>query len=267
MFQEDDRVVAPECLFHEPLGVIRRGRDHDAKPGEMSVHGIIIAGVMGGGGMADADAAAEQKRHTEPAVAHVADLGDLIDDLADGVEDEVGEHEIDDRAGAGHGGAAAEADEPPFADRRVAQARRAVDVIEAGRRLEVAAALADAFAHHEDRRITCHFLGERLEGRLHVADLPRGIGRGDGAVCRRQGGSSCLGLAGADSSKTKRTAVSGSGQGLDSANSLASTTTESISASMSSSSSAGTAWASTSEARRQAIGQRVFQPSTSSRVR
>ena len=52
---------------------------------------------------------------------------------------------------------------PAFADRRVAEPHRAVEVIEPGRRLEVAAALADAFAHDEDRRIACHFLGQGLE--------------------------------------------------------------------------------------------------------
>ena len=46
--------------------------------------------------MADADAAAQQDRHLQPAAAHVLHLGDLVEDLADAVEDEVGEHEVDD---------------------------------------------------------------------------------------------------------------------------------------------------------------------------
>ena len=35
------------------------------------------------GRVADADAAAQQDRHLEPAAAHVLHLGDLVDDLAD----------------------------------------------------------------------------------------------------------------------------------------------------------------------------------------
>ena len=38
----------------------------------------------------------------QPAAAHVLHLGDLVDDLAERVEDEIGEHEIDDRPRAGH---------------------------------------------------------------------------------------------------------------------------------------------------------------------
>ena len=177
VFQKDDRLAAPERLFHEPLGVVRRRRDRDAQPGKMSVHGIVIARVVRGRRMADADAAAEQDGHREPAVAHVLDLGDLVDDLADGVEDEIGEHEVDDRARAGHGGPAAEADEPAFADRRIAEANGTVEVVKPGRGLEVSAAFADAFAHDEDRRVAGHFFGQGFERGLHVSDLARGIGR------------------------------------------------------------------------------------------
>ena len=61
----------------------------------MGVHRVVIARVVRGRRVADADAAAQQDRHRQPAAAHVLDLGDLVDDLADGVEDEVGEHEVD----------------------------------------------------------------------------------------------------------------------------------------------------------------------------
>ena len=47
------------------------------------------------------------------------------------IEHEIGEHEIDDGPGAGHGRAAAEADEAAFADGRVAQALRAVEFVTA----------------------------------------------------------------------------------------------------------------------------------------
>ena len=109
------------ACFKQPLGVIGRGGDHDAQAREMGVHRIVIARVMRGRRMADADAASQQDGHLEPAAAHVLDLGDLIDDLAHGIEDEIGEHEVDDRPRAGHGGPAAQADETALADRRVAE--------------------------------------------------------------------------------------------------------------------------------------------------
>ncbi len=76
--------------------------------------------------MADADAAAQQDGHPQPAAAHVLHLGDLVDDLAERIVDEIDEHEIDDGPRAGHRRAAAEADEAALADRRVAEALGAV---------------------------------------------------------------------------------------------------------------------------------------------
>ncbi len=193
----------------------------------MSVHRIIIAGVMRGRRMADADAAAKQDGHLEPPAAHVLDLGDLIDDLAHGIEDEIGEHEVDDRACAGHGGPAAQADESALADRCIAEPDRAVQVIKPGRRLEVAAAYADPFAQDEDRRVARHLLGQALERRLHVADFARSGFRAawvkTTSMATRSG-----------SANTNRVAVAGSGQGLVSANWSASSTTASISDSMAS---------------------------------
>ena len=55
-----------------------------------------------------------------------------------------------DRPRAGHRRAARQADEAALADRRVAQPLGAVQVVQPGRGVEVAAALADPFAHHED---------------------------------------------------------------------------------------------------------------------
>ena len=153
VFQEEDRdrrsggPVATAPWHRRELKEPRRGGR------EMGEHRVIVARMMRGRRVADADAAAEQDRHLEPAAAHVLDLGDLVDDLADGVEDEIGEHEVDHRPRAGHGRAAAEADESALADRRVAEPDRAVSVDKPGGCVEVAAALADPLAHHEDRRV------------------------------------------------------------------------------------------------------------------
>ena len=139
----------------------------------MGVHRIIIARVMRGRRMADADATSEQDWHPESPTAHVLHLGDLIDNLAHGIEDEIGEHEIDDGARTGHGGATPESDKTALADRCVAEPDGAVQVIKPGRRLEVAAAYADPFAQNEDRWIACHLFSQTVECRLHVGDFAR----------------------------------------------------------------------------------------------
>ena len=108
----------------------------------------------------------------KPAARHVLHLGDLVDDLADRVEDEVGEHEVDDRPRAGHRRAARQA-------RRSRARRSACRTAASGPymsyrpvgRVEVAAALADPFAHHEDPRIGGHLFREGFERGLHERDL------------------------------------------------------------------------------------------------
>src|SRR3954451_18215973 len=100
--------------------------------------------------MSDADAAAQENRHLQTAVAHVLHLGDLVDDLADGIEDEIGKHEIDDRPRARHGGPAAQAHKASLADGRVAEALGTVQVVEPGSRFEVSAPFADALPEHEN---------------------------------------------------------------------------------------------------------------------
>ena len=98
MLEEQHRVVAPQARVEQPLGVVGRRRHDDAQAGDLGVQRVVAARVMRRRRVADADAAAQQDRHLQPAARHVLHLGDLVDDLADRVEDEVGEHEIDDRA-------------------------------------------------------------------------------------------------------------------------------------------------------------------------
>ena len=110
----------------QPLGIGGIGGNDDPQPRHLGNHPVVATGMMGGGTVADADAAPQDHRHLQPAARHVAHLGDLVDDLAEGVEDEVGKHEVDDGAGASHRRAAGEADEAALADRRVAEALRAI---------------------------------------------------------------------------------------------------------------------------------------------
>src|SRR5438552_11464044 len=120
--------------------------------------------MMRRGRVSYANAAAQQEGHAQPATAHVLHFGDLIDDFTERVVDKVDEHEIDDRARAGHCCAAPEADESPFADWRVAQPFGAVFGEQAGGSGKVATARADALAENENSRVARHLVVERLEG-------------------------------------------------------------------------------------------------------
>src|SRR5262245_46327695 len=122
----------------------------------MSVHRIIIAGMMRGSRMSDTDATAQQHRHANSAARHILQLGNLINDLTDGIENEIGEHEIDYGSRFGHCGAAREPDKAALTDWRIAQSHRAVQVVEPDGGSEVPAAFTYPFTKHEDSRVRCH---------------------------------------------------------------------------------------------------------------
>ena len=175
MFEEDDRVVALQGVGEEPLGVVRGRRGHHAKAGEVGEHRVVVARVVGRRRVADSDAAPQQDRHLDPSRRHVLNLGDLVDDLADAVEAEVGEHEINHWSRAGHGRPSRESGESSLGDRRVAEPDRAVQVEEARCGHEVPAALADPLAKHKDAGVAFHGVGQGFPGGLGVSRLPRAV--------------------------------------------------------------------------------------------
>src|SRR6266571_2082652 len=96
--------------------------------------------MVGGGRRADTDTAAQHNRHLEPAVAHVLNLGGLIDDLAQRIQGKVEEHVVDDRSGTHHGGTGTQASKAALDDRRIADALWPEALEQAERCREVAAA-------------------------------------------------------------------------------------------------------------------------------
>ena len=155
MLEEQDGIIRPQGTVEQAFRIVGRRRDDDSQSGKMGKQGIIIAGMMGRRRMADADAAPQQDRHFDPPAAHVLDFGDLVQDLAERVEDEVGEHEIDHRPGADHGRPAAQSDETPFANGRIAEPIGTEAIVKSEGRAEVAPPFADPLPHHEDRRSFC----------------------------------------------------------------------------------------------------------------
>ena len=68
--------------FHQSLGVGRIRRNDDDQTGAMGPDRMIRAAVMRAGAFDRAPARPHDRRHAELAVAHVAELGPLLDDLA-----------------------------------------------------------------------------------------------------------------------------------------------------------------------------------------
>ena len=204
MFQKQHRVVTSQCAGQQPFGVVGRRGNHDLQTRHLGKHSVVAARVMRGRRVTDADAAAQHDGHLEPAARHVLHFGDLVDDFGKAVENKVGEHEVDHRPSSGHRGAASQADEAAFADRRVAQPHWTVEIEKPFRGEEVPAALADSFPHHEDPFVALHLASECFERGLPVRyctiawlwwwrgrRLGLGVDVHDGGCCRRR--RTCLG--------------------------------------------------------------------------
>ena len=192
MLQEEHRIVAIQGPGEQALGVIRTRRDHNAQAGKVAEHRIIVAGVVRRGRVANADAASQQDRHLEPAAAHVLHFCDLIENLANSIKREVGEHEVDHGSSAGHGSAGGHADEPSLADRRVAEPDRSITVEQTGRRREVTTALADSLTHHEDTGVLFHLQRKSFKRGLHERGLATpgdrsAVALGASTLARRRG--------------------------------------------------------------------------------
>ncbi len=103
----------------------------------------------------------EHERDRHLAVGHVARLGDLVDDHVPGHREEVGEHQLGDRAQAGHRRAHRRADDRLLADRRVADAIGPELVEQALGQLEHAAGGARRPRRSSTtRRVAAHLLGD-----------------------------------------------------------------------------------------------------------
>jgi hypothetical protein len=75
----------------------------------------------------------KQDRHLQTSATHVLHLGDLVDDLAESVIDEVDEHEVDHGPRARGRRAAAESDKAAFTDRRITKTICAILVLRQSR--------------------------------------------------------------------------------------------------------------------------------------
>ena len=84
----------------------------------------------------------------------------LVDDHVPGHREEVGEHQLGDRAQAGHGGAHRGAHDGLLADGRIADPLRAERVEEPLGELEDAARHSDVLLDQEDVRVAPHLLGD-----------------------------------------------------------------------------------------------------------
>src|SRR5207245_141236 len=123
----------------------------------MDEEGVVATGMVGRAATG-ANAATEDDWHLQPAVAHVLNLGGLVEKLAKSVEREVKKHVVDDRSRADHRGAGAQSGEAALGDRRIAQPLRSIEFKQSGRRIEVAASRANPLADNEDCWIPRHLL-------------------------------------------------------------------------------------------------------------
>jgi hypothetical protein len=170
--------------MQQPLGIIRGGGHDHSQPGEVGVHRVVIPRMVRGGRVPDPDAPPEQNRHLQPATTHVLHLRDLVDDLPDRIQHEIREHEVDHRAGAGHGCPTCQPDEPPLADGGVAESLGSVLVVEPRVVLKFPPRIPIPSPSTNIPGFAAISAGEGFERRLGVGDLPIARDRRRGQVSR-----------------------------------------------------------------------------------
>ena len=175
--EHDHRVAGAQGGLHQPLGVGRRGRHADDEPGHMGEDGMIHAAMVRPRTAECTGADAHHHGGIHLAVAHVAELGRLQEDLPRRFEGEIGEHQVRHGAGAGRRGADRGGREALLGNRRVDHAVGAEFGPQALGVGEAAAAFAGAFAEIEDGGVGAHFFGDAVAHRLEPALLEGGAGR------------------------------------------------------------------------------------------
>ena len=122
LLEEHHRVVVADRRRHQPDDVGGSGGDDDLQPGHGHQPVLDRLGVLRPEAQPAAVAEADDERERDLAVGHVAGLGDLVDDDVVADREEVGEHQLGDRAEAGHRRAHGRADDRLLGDRRVPDA-------------------------------------------------------------------------------------------------------------------------------------------------
>ena len=105
------------------------------------------------------------------AAGHVVRFGGLVDHLIHGEGEEVAEHDVDDGAQAGHGGADADAGESGFGDGSIDDALGAEFFDQAGEHFERRAGFGDVFAENADAGVAAHFFGQRFANGLRECEF------------------------------------------------------------------------------------------------
>ena len=169
--QHDDRVAGAQRRLHQPLGVRRRRGHADDEPRHMREDRMIDAAVVRPRAAQRPGAHPHHHRRRHLAVAHVAQLRRLQEDLPRRLEGEVGEHQIRHRPRPGRRGPHRRGGEPLLRDRRVDHPLGAELLPEPLGMGEAAAALAGPLAEVHDRRVRPHLLGEPVAHRVEPAHL------------------------------------------------------------------------------------------------
>src|SRR2546430_953117 len=113
---------------------------------------------------------AEHQRERDLAVRHVAALGDLVGDQVPADGKEVAEHDLGDRAQAGHGGTHGGAEDGLLADGRVPHPLRAELLQQADGGLEHPARRRHVLTEEHHRIVAPHLLRDAAGDRLAIGD-------------------------------------------------------------------------------------------------
>ena len=170
VFHDVDGVVVADGGFHEALGIVGGGGADDFEA--RGVGDEVFGGVAVGGSDVGASVGrtADDDGTVDPAAAHVADAGGVIDDLVPGDVGKAPEHEFHDRTHAEHAGSDAHTDEAGLGDGGIDDPFVAPLFPETIGDFISPVILGNFFAHEDDIFITGQFLVEGLADGFAVSD-------------------------------------------------------------------------------------------------
>ena len=175
VLDHDDGIVVADRRDQAALGVVRRGRRHDAQARHVHEVGMEGLAVLGALPPAAADDGSDNQRNVMRAGEHVAHLGRHVHDLVHAQQHEIHALMDLDRPHAEQRRANTDTGHGVLGQRHVEIALGAELLVQAQGGPEHAARVIDPLPHHKDAGVARHLAARGLEHRLAVSQRAAGF--------------------------------------------------------------------------------------------
>ena len=169
VFQDKDRVILTDCAAQQPIGIGRRARGDDLNPRRRHQPRFGALAVLGAKAAGHPLRGPDGQRRDKLATAHVAILGNLIDNLIHGHRDKVGKHQLRHGAQPSNGRAQRCPNNRLFRNWGIAYTIRAKLLEQPRCHLKHTTSLGHIFTKEDHIGITAQLIGQRFAHRFTVS--------------------------------------------------------------------------------------------------